>query len=113
MHTPYKHFERHVEAIKQRLAGAAAAAGAAPAGAAAAAGHFTGQQEARQEQLEEGQGAGAAAQAAPPLYVVCRRGNDSQRAVARLRQLGITHAVDVVGGMEGWAREVDVEFPTY
>ncbi|EFN55933.1 hypothetical protein CHLNCDRAFT_22673 [Chlorella variabilis] len=49
----------------------------------------------------------------PPLYVVCRRGNDSQRAVARLRELGMAHAVDVVGGMEAWAHEVDPGFPTY
>jgi adenylyltransferase/sulfurtransferase len=49
----------------------------------------------------------------PPLYVVCRRGNDSQRAVAALRAAGVVHAVDVVGGMEAWAAEVDPGFPTY
>jgi adenylyltransferase and sulfurtransferase len=53
--------------------------------------------------------------AAPaPLFVVCRRGNDSQRAVALLRQeVGLSVAVDVVGGTEGWAREVDPGFPLY
>jgi adenylyltransferase/sulfurtransferase len=47
------------------------------------------------------------------LYVVCRRGNDSQRAVARLRELGIEHAVDMVGGMEAWGKEIDSTFPIY
>jgi len=48
-----------------------------------------------------------------PLHVVCRRGNDSQRAVAFLHDLGFTHAFDMVGGVEGWAREVDPGFPIY
>jgi adenylyltransferase/sulfurtransferase len=82
VHAPFKHFDQHVDAVQERLAGMAGAEGGDKA-------------------------------RAPPLYVVCRRGNDSQRAVARLRQLGIAHAVDVVGGMEGWAREVDPGFPTY
>lgn len=83
VHAPFKQFDRHVDAIRERLAATA------------------------------GAGGGDEENGSPPLYVVCRRGNDSQRAVARLRQLGIAHAVDVVGGMEGWAREVDPGFPTY
>jgi adenylyltransferase/sulfurtransferase len=51
--------------------------------------------------------------AAGEVYVVCRRGNDSQRAVARLRELGIKHAVDMVGGMEAWGLEIDHSFPVY
>ncbi|KAF5807464.1 putative transferase [Helianthus annuus] len=47
------------------------------------------------------------------LYVVCRRGNDSQRAVQLLHKLGFTYAKDIVGGLESWAREVDPKFPTY
>ncbi|KAJ0790447.1 putative transferase [Helianthus annuus] len=47
------------------------------------------------------------------LYVVCRRGNDSQRAVQLLHKLGFTSAKDIVGGLESWAREVDPKFPTY
>jgi len=47
------------------------------------------------------------------LYVVCRRGNDSQRAVARLRELGLDHAVDMVGGIEAWGKEIDPTFPVY
>lgn len=50
---------------------------------------------------------------APAVYVVCRRGNDSQRAVARLHEMGFAQAVDVVGGVEGWAKEVDPQFPLY
>jgi adenylyltransferase/sulfurtransferase len=59
--------------------------------------------------------AGGVAGAAPPaLVVVCRRGNDSQRAVAALRgEPAAAHAVDLAGGMEAWAREADAEFPLY
>ncbi|KAI3437915.1 hypothetical protein D9Q98_000360 [Chlorella vulgaris] len=87
LHAPFKHFDRHLDEVKGRLASAAAAAGPATSG--------------------------SSQDDPPPLYVVCRRGNDSQRAVARLRELGIVHGVDVVGGMEGWAAEVDPSFPTY
>ena len=87
VHAPYKYFDRHLDDIKQRLADTA------PATAEAAA---------------------APPVPPPPLFVVCRRGNDSQRAVARLCEAGVAaHAVDVVGGMEGWAQEVDPGFPTY
>lgn len=96
LHAPYKHFDRHLGTIRQRLAGGSPAAAGA-AGAAAPSGAATSD--------EQGP--------PPPLYVVCRRGNDSQRAVAALRAAGIRHSVDVVGGMEGWAREVDPSFPTY
>jgi rhodanese-related sulfurtransferase len=46
------------------------------------------------------------------VVVVCRRGNDSQRAVAWLRARGRA-AKDVVGGYVAWARDVDVSFPMY
>ncbi|KAJ3364771.1 hypothetical protein GGF31_008917 [Allomyces arbusculus] len=46
------------------------------------------------------------------LVVLCRRGNDSQRAVAKLREEGIK-CVDVIGGLEAWSTEVDPEFPRY
>eukprot|EP00884_Botryococcus_braunii_P020045 jgi/Botrbrau1/6724/Bobra.0324s0015.1 len=48
-----------------------------------------------------------------PVFVVCRRGNDSQRAVHLLRQTGFEGAVDLVGGLQAWAREVDPRFPLY
>ncbi|XP_057441127.1 adenylyltransferase and sulfurtransferase MOCS3 [Lotus japonicus] len=47
------------------------------------------------------------------LYVVCRRGNDSQRAVEYLHKMGFTSAKDIVGGIESWAQNVDPNFPTY
>ena len=47
------------------------------------------------------------------LYVVCRRGNDSQRAVEYLQKMGFTSAKDIVGGLEGWARDVDPTLPMY
>ncbi|GAU25054.1 hypothetical protein TSUD_257480 [Trifolium subterraneum] len=50
---------------------------------------------------------------APPLYVVCRRGNDSQRAVQYLHKMGFNSAKDIVGGVESWAQNVDPNFPTY
>lgn len=47
------------------------------------------------------------------LYTVCRRGNDSQRAVQLLHDLGFTSAKDIVGGLTSWAKEVDPNFPAY
>lgn len=49
----------------------------------------------------------------PELYVVCRRGNDSQRAVQYLHKMGFASAKDIVGGLEAWAKNVDPNFPTY
>ncbi|CAL5402732.1 unnamed protein product [Camellia sinensis] len=36
---------------------------------------------------------------AASLYVVCRRGNDSQRAVDYLHKMGFTSAKDIIGGL--------------
>uniref|UniRef100_A0A1I8A382 Adenylyltransferase and sulfurtransferase MOCS3 homolog n=1 Tax=Steinernema glaseri TaxID=37863 RepID=A0A1I8A382_9BILA len=50
------------------------------------------------------------------VFVICRRGNDSQRAVLDLREklrdekLGFR---DLVGGYTSWAEEVDKTFPIY
>lgn len=46
-----------------------------------------------------------------PVVVICRRGNASQVAVQSLRQCGLVHAVDVVGGMTRWAAELDPDMP--
>ncbi|KAF3453401.1 hypothetical protein FNV43_RR03841 [Rhamnella rubrinervis] len=56
---------------------------------------------------------GTNSRSGPQLYVVCRRGNDSQRAVQYLHKMGFTSAKDIIGGLEGWARDVDPNFPTY
>jgi adenylyltransferase/sulfurtransferase len=45
------------------------------------------------------------------VVVMCRRGNHSQLAVQRLREAGVLHAVDVVGGYEAWAQQVDTGLP--
>eukprot|EP00775_Hariotina_reticulata_P010323 gene10323-10480_t len=45
------------------------------------------------------------------VYVMCRRGNHSQLAVQRLREAGVGQAVDVIGGYEAWAAQVDPGMP--
>lgn len=47
------------------------------------------------------------------LYVICRRGNDSQRAVKFLHENGFSLAKDIIGGLESWSEEVDDKFPSY
>lgn len=56
---------------------------------------------------------GSNASSGSSLYVVCRRGNDSQRAVQALHKLGLTSARDIIGGLESWANDVDPSFPVY
>ena len=59
-----------------------------------------------------------------PVYVVCRRGNDSQIAVQLLKDYfekqssAGKHASnivvkDIVGGLSLWTDEVDSQFPKY
>lgn len=48
-----------------------------------------------------------------PIYTICRRGNDSQRAVIKLETLGIGDVKNVIGGVAAWATQVDPEFPVY
>uniref|UniRef100_A0A0D9VMB4 Adenylyltransferase and sulfurtransferase MOCS3 n=1 Tax=Leersia perrieri TaxID=77586 RepID=A0A0D9VMB4_9ORYZ len=48
-----------------------------------------------------------------PVYVMCRRGNDSQVALQILRENGFLYTSDVTGGFESWAKEVDPSFPLY
>ncbi|KAJ1509342.1 Urmylation protein [Coelomomyces lativittatus] len=47
-----------------------------------------------------------------PLYIVCRKGNDSQLAVVQLLTHGI-ECKDIEGGLEAWAEHIDPEFPIY
>ncbi|KAK7385981.1 hypothetical protein VNO78_31995 [Psophocarpus tetragonolobus] len=63
----------------------------------------------KKEEEDSGVASGSSAQ----LYVVCRRGNDSQRAVQYLHKMGFASAKDIVGGLESWAHNVDPNFPTY
>ena len=40
-----------------------------------------------------------------PVYVMCRTGRRSSEAQRRLKSLGFTTVVNVVGGMEAWKKE--------
>ncbi|EAA35153.1 hypothetical protein GE21DRAFT_1979 [Neurospora crassa] len=51
-----------------------------------------------------------------PIYVVCRRGLDSQEAVEKLKEMGLDNGgsrkiVDIAGGMKAWKEQVDPSFP--
>ncbi|XP_058115892.1 adenylyltransferase and sulfurtransferase MOCS3 isoform X2 [Anopheles ziemanni] len=52
-----------------------------------------------------------------PVYVVCRRGNDSQLAVRHLEPLFRTRNLapprDLSGGLHAWTKTVDPNFPIY
>jgi len=51
---------------------------------------------------------------AQSLYIVCRLGNDSQIAAIALRDAGCgSKVVDVIGGLNAWAKTVDNTFPIY
>lgn len=52
------------------------------------------------------------------VITICRRGNDSQRAVDELKKYTyITEKVncikDVIGGLYEWSIQVDNDFPIY
>ncbi|XP_054653213.1 adenylyltransferase and sulfurtransferase MOCS3 isoform X2 [Dunckerocampus dactyliophorus] len=54
----------------------------------------------------------------PPVYVVCKQGNDSQKAVQVLEKMSGTEvdnisAKDVCGGLMAWAQRIDPTFPQY
>jgi len=53
-----------------------------------------------------------------PIFVMCRRGNDSQLSVRKMKELGLDLGGrrlvgDVRGGLEAWRRDVDGGFPEY
>ncbi|EPY88325.1 adenylyltransferase and sulfurtransferase MOCS3 [Camelus ferus] len=51
-----------------------------------------------------------------PIYVICKLGNDSQKAVKILQSLTDLNSVtvqDVVGGLMAWAAKIDGTFPQY
>ncbi|XP_024415271.1 adenylyltransferase and sulfurtransferase MOCS3 [Desmodus rotundus] len=54
--------------------------------------------------------------AALPIYVICKLGNESQKAVKILQavqELGSLTVQDVVGGLMAWAAKIDATFPQY
>ncbi|XP_004687109.1 PREDICTED: adenylyltransferase and sulfurtransferase MOCS3, partial [Condylura cristata] len=70
------------------------------------------------ETLREGK-QGLQEGAALPIYVICKLGNDSQKAVKVLQSLAAAQELDcltvqdVVGGLMAWAVKVDGSFPQY
>jgi rhodanese-related sulfurtransferase len=47
------------------------------------------------------------------LVVVCHHGMRSAQATHWLRRQGVENAVNLAGGIDGWARTVDPATPTY
>ncbi|XP_043279425.1 adenylyltransferase and sulfurtransferase MOCS3 [Venturia canescens] len=50
------------------------------------------------------------------VYVLCRRGNDSQRAVKLLKSFiddPTINVRDIIGGIHAWSRQIDPTFPIY
>ncbi|KAK6631669.1 hypothetical protein RUM43_013733 [Polyplax serrata] len=49
-----------------------------------------------------------------PIFVICRRGNDSQKAVIELdKKFPNIIIKDIIGGLHAWSQEVDTNFPIY
>ncbi|XP_041928601.1 adenylyltransferase and sulfurtransferase MOCS3 [Alosa sapidissima] len=58
------------------------------------------------------------AQAHVPVYVVCKQGNDSQKAVQILEKLSgqevdCVSVKDICGGLMAWAQKIEPSFPQY
>jgi adenylyltransferase/sulfurtransferase len=51
------------------------------------------------------------------VYLLCRRGNDSQLAVDYLKRIfkerGLPEPKDIIGGLHSWTKNVDANFPIY
>ena len=47
------------------------------------------------------------------IVLICRTGIRSARALKQLRESGFTKLRNLVGGMHGWADEVDASIPKY
>jgi len=65
--------------------------------------------ERRKEDIKALQGEGGRKE----LYVICRRGIRSSRAVDFLKKEGFEKVYNVDGGLTRWAKDVDTAFPTY
>lgn len=48
-----------------------------------------------------------------PVYVICRRGNQSVTGTKILLKEGFKNVANIDGGILAWAAEVDTSFPTY
>uniref|UniRef100_A0A0K8S6F3 Adenylyltransferase and sulfurtransferase MOCS3 homolog n=1 Tax=Lygus hesperus TaxID=30085 RepID=A0A0K8S6F3_LYGHE len=47
------------------------------------------------------------------VYVICRRGNDSQLGLKQIKQFLSCPAYDLIGGLHAWSRDIDPSFPPY
>jgi adenylyltransferase/sulfurtransferase len=47
------------------------------------------------------------------VLIICKTGNRSRDAVTMLQSQGFTNVVNVKGGINAWAREIDRKLPTY
>lgn len=47
------------------------------------------------------------------VFIVCRRGNDSQLAVRHLANNYNIKAKDLIGGLHAWTKNIDENFPIY
>lgn len=54
----------------------------------------------------------------PVVYVICKLGNDSQKAVQVLKEMSGSEVdsitvKDICGGLMAWAKRIDPTFPQY
>eukprot|EP00798_Chlamydomonas_sp_ICE-L_P018221 gene18221-24672_t len=107
LNIPVDQLPARVNEVKDMLAaaGSAVAAGDQEVAAAAAYGAMS-------EAAALAQSKAKAAADSIPVFVMCRRGNASQKAVLKLREAGVKQAIDIMGGMNEWAREFDPTMPT-
>ena len=47
------------------------------------------------------------------IVVICHHGIRSRRVANYMEQQGFTAMINLTGGVEAWAREVDLDMPTY
>lgn len=47
------------------------------------------------------------------IIVICHHGIRSRRVAQYMEQQGFNHMINLSGGVETWAREVDLDMPTY
>jgi len=48
-----------------------------------------------------------------PLLLLCHHGGRSQRATEYLRHLGFENAINVTGGIDAWAEQIDPSLARY
>lgn len=50
------------------------------------------------------------------MYLLCRRGNDSQKAARYLKTIFTEDTLkirDIIGGVHAWSNKIDNKFPKY